>query len=113
MAHHDDRFGAAHQVMWTAILGTVFLAVQGLEWTRLVAHGLTLSSGTYGSTFYVLIGCHALHVVVAVVWLAVVAVLARNGGFTAARHAALETCAIYWYLVCGLWAFLFPLVYLA
>ena len=109
----DDRFGAAHQVMWTAILGTVFLAVQGLEWTRLVAHGLTLSSGTYGSTFYVLIGCHALHVVVAVAWLAVVAVLARNGGFTAARHAALETCAIYWYLVCGLWAFLFPLVYLA
>ena len=109
----DDRLGAAHQVMWTAILGTVFLAVQGLEWTRLVAHGLTLSSGTYGSTFYVLIGCHGLHVLVAVVWLAVVALLARNGGFTATRHAALETCAFYWYLVCGLWAFLFPLVYLA
>jgi len=109
----DDRLGAAHHVMWTAILGAVFLAVQGLEWTRLVAHGLTLSSGTYGSTFYVLIGCHGLHVMVAVIWLAVVAVLARNGGFTAARHAALETCAIYWYLVCGLWAFLFPLVYLA
>jgi heme/copper-type cytochrome/quinol oxidase subunit 3 len=108
----DDRLGAAHHVMWTAILGTVFLAVQGLEWTRLVAHGLTPSSGTYGSTFYVLIGCHGLHVLVAVVWLAVVAALARNGGFTAARHAALETCAFYWYLVCGLWAFLFPLVYL-
>jgi heme/copper-type cytochrome/quinol oxidase subunit 3 len=109
----DDRLGAAHYALWTALLGTVFLAVQGLEWVRLVGHGLTLSSGTYGSTFYVLIGCHGLHVLVAVVWLAVVAALARNGGFTASRHAALETCTIYWYLVCGLWAFLFPLVYLA
>jgi len=108
----DDRLGAAQHAVWTALLGTVFLAVQGLEWVRLVQHGLTLSSGTYGSTFYVLIGCHGLHVLVAVVWLAVVAVLARNGSFTASRHAALETCTFYWYLVCGLWAFLFPLVYL-
>ena len=108
----DDRLGAAHQSLWTALLGIVFLAVQGIEWVRLVGHGLTLSSGTYGSTFYVLIGCHGLHVLVAVVWLVVVAALARNGGFTASRHAALETCTIYWYLVCGLWAFLFPLVYL-
>jgi len=109
----DDRLGAAHHAMWTALLGTVFLVVQGIEWVRLVRHGLTLSSGTYGSTFYVLIGCHGLHVLVAVVWLAVVAALARSGGFTASRHAGLETCTFYWYLVCGLWAFLFPLVYLA
>ena len=109
----DDRLGAAYHAMWTALLGTVFLVVQGIEWVRLVRHGLTLSSGTYGSTFYVLIGCHGLHVLVAVVWLAVVAALARNGGFTASQHAALETCTFYWYLVCGLWAFLFPLVYLA
>jgi heme/copper-type cytochrome/quinol oxidase subunit 3 len=109
----DDRLRAAHQAFWTALLGTCFLAVQGLEWVRLVQHGLTLSSGTYGGIFYVLIGCHGLHVLVAVAWLLVVAALARNGGFTAARHAALETCALYWYLVCGLWAFLFPLVYLS
>ena len=109
----DDRLGAARHVFWTALLGTAFLAVQGLEWVRLVGHGLTLSSGTYGGIFYVLIGCHGLHVLVAVVWLLVVAALARNGGFTAERHAVLETCALYWYLVCGLWAFLFPLVYLS
>ena len=109
----DDRLAAARHVLWTAALGTVFLAVQGLEWVRLVEHGLTLSSGTYGGIFYVLIGCHGLHVLVAVVWLLAVAALAHNGAFTAARHAALETCALYWYLVCGLWAFLFPLVYLS
>jgi heme/copper-type cytochrome/quinol oxidase subunit 3 len=42
-----------------------------------------------------------------------VVALSPNSAFTAARHAALETCALYWYLVCGLWAFLFPLVYLS
>ena len=109
----DDRLVAARHALWTALLGTAFLAIQGVEWVRLVGHGLTLSSGTYGGTFYVLIGCHGLHVLVAVIWLLVVAALARNGGFTAARHAALETCTLYWYLVCGLWVFLFPLVYLA
>src|ERR1700738_1720829 len=39
----------------TALLGTAFLAIQGREWVRLVAHGLHLSSGAYGATFYALI----------------------------------------------------------
>lgn len=96
----------------TAVMGLAFLVVQGVEWARLVDHGFTLASGTYGATFYVLIGCHALHVLVAVTWLAVVALLAARGRFTRSRHAGLEMCAWYWYFVCGLWAVLFPLVYL-
>ncbi|HJQ73492.1 MAG TPA: cytochrome c oxidase subunit 3 [Gaiellaceae bacterium] len=96
----------------TALLGALFLAVQGLEWVRLVHHGLTLGSGMYGATFYTVIGCHAAHVLIAVTWLAVVALLARRGAFTAVRHAGLEMCATYWYFVCGLWLVLFPLVYL-
>jgi cytochrome c oxidase subunit 3 len=72
---------------------------------------LTLASGTYGATFYVLIGCHAFHVLIAVSWLAVVALLARRGVFTPLRHVGLEMCAIYWYFVCALWLILFPLVY--
>ncbi len=103
---------AARGVALTAALGVLFLAIQGVEWVRLVRHGLTLASGAYGGTFYVLIGCHAIHVFAAVMWLAVVAVLARARAFTAARHAGLEMCALYWYFVCGLWAVLFPLVYL-
>lgn len=97
---------------WTALLGGVFLAVQGLEWIRLVGHGLTLGSGMYGATFYMLIGCHGLHVLIAVLWLAAVTLLARRGAFDTQRHAGLEMCAIYWYFVCALWVVLFPLVYL-
>ena len=99
-------------VQTTALLGTLFLAVQGAEWMRLVRHGLTLASSMYGATFYTLIGCHGVHVLAAVTWLTVVAVLARRGAFRPARHAALELCAMYWYFVCALWGVLFPLVYL-
>lgn len=95
-----------------AALGAVFLAVQGVEWLRLLHHGLTPGSSNYGGAFYLLIGCHAVHVLVAVLWLATVAVLAGRGYFSARRYAGLEMSTIYWYFVCGLWGFLFLLVYL-
>ena len=107
-----DRERLVRAIALTAGLGALFLAVQGAEWVRLVHHGLTLGSGTYGATFYVLIGCHGVHVLVAVAWLAVVAGLAHRGAFRPARHAGLEMSAMYWYFVCALWAVLFPLVYL-
>jgi len=96
----------------TAVLGTVFLAVQGSEWVRLVRHGLTLSAGMYGATFYTLIGCHGLHVLAAVVWLLVVLARAQRHRFAGAVRVPLELCAIYWFFVVALWAGLFPLVYL-
>ena len=96
----------------TGILGSIFLIVQGTEWFRLVHDGLTLSSGVYGSIFYVLIGCHALHVLGAVLWLLSVLVLAATGRFSANCHIGVEVCAIYWTFVVALWPILYVLVYL-
>lgn len=96
----------------TALLGTIFLTVQGYEWIQLVRDGLTISTGMYGATFYTLIGCHGLHVLAAVVWLLAVVVLAKQGRFSTNRPIAVEICAVYWYYVGALWAVLFPLVYL-
>jgi heme/copper-type cytochrome/quinol oxidase subunit 3 len=112
-ARRPAQLGMVRSLAWAVALGGSFLAVQGLEWIRLVRHGLTLGSSMYGATFYVLIGCHALHVLVAVLWLGVATLLARRGVFEPGRHAGLEMCAIYWYFVCALWVVLFPLVYLA
>jgi heme/copper-type cytochrome/quinol oxidase subunit 3 len=109
----DDPTGITRGLGVTAILGTLFLTVQGFEWVRLVGHGITLGSSLYGATFYLLIGCHALHVLIAVLWLVTVTAISSRGVFTAARHAPLEMCSIYWYFVCALWVVLFPLVYLA
>ncbi len=107
-----NQSGLLNGLATTALLGTIFLAVQGTEWVRLVRYGLTLSSGTYGSTFYTLIGCHGLHVLGAVVWLAVVLLQASRGRFSPERHAGVQLCRMYWYFVVGLWLILFPLVYL-
>lgn len=99
-------------VQVAALLGALFLAVQGAEWLRLLAHGLTPGSGTYGGSFYLLIGCHAAHVLVAVLWLTVLAVRERRARPGWSSWAGLEMGTLYWYFVCGLWLFLFPLVYL-
>jgi cytochrome c oxidase subunit III len=107
--HRGDTAAVVSGISWTAALGTCFLLVQGIEWVRLIAHGLTLGSTVYGGTFYVLIGCHALHVLVAVGWLLGVALVLRRG---IGLRDAVEACGLYWYFVCALWAGLFPLVYL-
>ena len=95
-----------------AQLGATFLAVQGSEWVRLVAHGLKLSSGMYGATFYLLIGCHGAHVTAGMIWLACVVIAALGGRYNARNSSSVELCAVYWYFVCAVWPVLFVLVYL-
>ena len=96
----------------TAILGGIFLVIQGYEWVRLFHFGLTLSSSVYGGLFYTLIGFHGLHVVGALTWLLVVFVLAERGRFSKERHVGLQTCGLYWTFVVALWPVLYSLVYL-
>lgn len=96
-----------------AAMGALFLAVQGYEWTRLLAHGMTVGGGVYGGIFLILIGTHALHVLGAVVWLATVALLAAVGRVGETRDTAFVLCRMYWAFVCILWVVLFGLVYLA
>ncbi len=104
--------GLFQWILTTVGLGTLFLSIQGYEWIRLIHFGLTVSSGTYGTTFYTLIGFHGLHVFVAVIWLMIVLLQARRGRFTSQSHAGVETCSMYWTFVVGLWPLLYGLVYL-
>ena len=110
-ARNGNRRGLLQGLWMTAILGTIFLAVQGFEWIRLLGFGLTMSSGVYGAIFYTLIGCHALHVFGALCWLLVVLTIARKDRFTVNRHVALDLCGMYWSFVVVLWPVLYILVY--
>lgn len=96
----------------SAVLGAVFLAIQGYEWLRLIQFGLTVSSSVYGGLFYTLIGFHGLHVAGALIWLFVVCVQAKRGRFSKQRHTGLQICAMYWTFVVALWPLLYVLVYL-
>jgi cytochrome c oxidase subunit III len=112
-AVHKNRQRLLRQwLVVTGVLGVTFLAVQGSEWVRLVAHGLRLSSGMYGATFYTLIGLHGAHVTAGVVWLVGVVVAAVGGRYNARNASGVELCAVYWYFVCAIWPLLFVLVYL-
>lgn len=109
---HNRRTALVRLLGVTLALGAIFLGVQGSEWVRLVAHGLKLSTGVYGATFYVLIGCHGFHVLCAVVWLACVLYAAARGRYNRRNFASVEICSFYWYFVCAIWPALFYLVYL-
>jgi cytochrome c oxidase subunit 3 len=111
-AQYGNRAGLLRRLAVTAALGAVFLAVQGIEWLRLIHFGLTVSSSVYGGLFYTLIGFHALHVVGALIWVLGVWVLAKKGRFTRERHTGVQTCAMYWTFVVALWPVLYWLVYL-
>jgi heme/copper-type cytochrome/quinol oxidase subunit 3 len=107
-----NQAGLPRYLGCTAVLGAVFLAVQGYEWTRLVHFGLTASSGTYGATFYTLVGVHGAHVLGALIWLSVVLVAARRGRFTSRTHVPVTLCGMFWLFVVFLWPVLYVLVYL-
>jgi heme/copper-type cytochrome/quinol oxidase subunit 3 len=111
-ARHAD---GARLVRWFgagALLGVLFIAVQGYEWIRLVGFGLTVTSGTYGALFYTVIGAHALHVLVALAWLAATLVLVNRGRIVDGPAASLEACALYWRFVVALWPVLYVCIYL-
>jgi cytochrome c oxidase subunit III len=108
-----EKAAAAKRFLsWTAILGTLFLAIQGFEWLRLIHYGLTVSSSVYGGLFYTIIGAHGLHVLGALFWLLTVSVQARMGRFSSKDHNGLQICAMYWTFVVALWPALYGLVYL-
>ena len=107
-----DRSRLVRLLSWTAAAGAIFLAIQGIEWFRLLHFGLTLSSSIYGGLFYTIIGCHALHVFGALIWLLIVWQKARAGKYTRQNYVGLQTCSMYWVFVVGLWPVLYGLVYL-
>lgn len=109
----DSRSGGQGLLPLVELVEGADLAVQGNEWVRLIAHGLRLSSGTYGATFYTLVGFHGAHMAAVIIWLAVVVALALRGRYNAHNAAGVELCAMYWTFVCMVWPILFVLVYLA
>ena len=94
----------------TALLGALFVGLQGVEWARLIVDGVTMTSSSYGSIFYVIIGFHALHVVCGVLCLGVVTWMAVASKFPR-RMASLEAVAVFWFFVVLLWPILYGLVY--
>jgi cytochrome c oxidase subunit III len=116
IAHHalrDGHRGRTIAFMWaTVILGIVFLFVQGYEYAHAYADlNLKLTSGAYGSTFFMLTGFHGFHVLVGMLMLLFITLRLMKGHFTPERHFGFEGAAWYWHFVDVVWLGLYVLVY--
>jgi cytochrome c oxidase subunit 3 len=116
IAHHAliaGNRGKTVAYMWlTVLLGATFLFVQGYEYAHAYADlNLKLSSGIYGSTFFMLTGFHGFHVFVGMLMLLFITLRIQKGHFTPQRHFGLEGAAWYWHFVDVVWLGLYVIVY--
>ncbi len=115
-AHHALKANHRGQLIaglfLTVALGAIFMVCQVIEYYEAYHHlGLTLGSGIYGSTFFLLTGFHGFHVTLGAIILAVILVRCILGHFTAEQHFGFEAAAWYWHFVDVVWLGLFIFVY--
>ena len=116
IAHHaiqEGRRGTLNLFLaLTFILGFIFMGFQAEEY--IVAYrdlNLTLETGIYGATFFMLTGFHGLHVTIGATMLVVIWLRCLKGHFTPKQHFAFEAVAWYWHFVDVVWLGLFIFVY--
>lgn len=116
IAHHalraNDRKKTIVWMIATVLLGATFLFYQAEEYIEAYQHlNLTLESGIYGATFFMLTGFHGLHVTLGTIMLIVITIRLMKGHFKANDHFGFEAVAWYWHFVDVVWLGLFIFVY--
>jgi cytochrome c oxidase subunit 3 len=116
VAHHAliaGKRGKTIAWMWlTVLLGATFVCVQAYEYHHAYTElNLKLSSGIYGSTFFMLTGFHGFHVFVGMLMLLFITIRLMKGHFTPERHFGFEGAAWYWHFVDVVWLGLYFFVY--
>lgn len=104
-------------LIFSALLGAIFLSVQGYEWHHLKEEGLWLNTfGVYGSSFFVLTGFHGLHVFIGLVMILIatfrsIFIRVKSHGHASGSHVYEECVGLYWHFVDVVWVFLFTVLY--
>ena len=116
IAHHALRVGhRAKTAFWlaaTILLGATFMGFQVYEYSHAYHElNLKLTSGIYGSTFFMLTGFHGFHVTLGAIMLSVVLYRVMKGHFTPEHHFGFEGAAWYWHFVDVVWLGLYVVVY--
>ncbi len=116
IAHHAlkavDREKLVKWMWATVALGVTFLMFQAFEFYEAWHHmNLTLHTGVYGSTFFMLTGFHGFHVTIGTIMLIVISLRCMKGHFTPENHFGFEGVAWYWHFVDVVWLGLYIFVY--
>ena len=104
IAHHallvGKRARLAIFLAATFLLGFTFVYLQGVEYVEAYQHmNLKLTSGIYGSTFFMLTGFHGMHVTIGAIMLTIIFFRVLKGHFSPEKHFAFEAVAWYWHFV--------------
>ena len=115
-AHHGLKEGKRNQLILgliaTVLLGFIFVGFQAYEYSHAYNDlNLKMSSGIYGSTFYMLTGFHGFHVTLGAIMLTVILFRCIRGHFSNENHFGFEAVAWYWHFVDVVWLGLFVFVY--
>ena len=105
---HDRKSGLRY-VAGAIAAGMAFVSLQGVEWVALLREGLTMTSSNHGAFFYLIVGTHALHAVVAIVALTWVYLRMRRGLLIPSAFTATQ---LFWYFVVIVWPVIYLRVYL-
>jgi cytochrome c oxidase subunit 3/cytochrome o ubiquinol oxidase subunit 3 len=115
----ERRLERGHQtgfLRWwvaTVVLGAAFLVGTAFEWRDLIVrHHLTISRNLFGSSYYTLVGLHAVHVTAGLTIMLIVLGLALRRHVTSTNRAGVGLVSWYWHFVDGVWVVVFTVVYL-
>ena len=97
-------------LLFTLILGVIFLIGQGHEYYKLLQEDVLISKSEFGSSFYTLTGFHGLHVLIGLIILLIVFILTMRGHLSN-NNSVLKTVGIYWHFVDAVWIFVFTTIY--
>ena len=96
----------------TFALGAIFLVGTGREWHSLILdHGLTISANLFGTTYYSLVGLHAVHVTVGLIGLGIGMVFTVMGKVTSTHSERADIFSLYWHFIDTVWVVVFVVVY--
>lgn len=134
LASRAAQIGNRNHLVWylvaTVVLGTIFLGVKVIEYQDKFAAGMYPQPGftmpeayaDYAAhaaqvniflfLYFVMTGMHALHMIIGIPLIAIIAILAYRGRYTRGDYMTVENTGLYWHFVDIVWIFLFPLLYL-
>jgi heme/copper-type cytochrome/quinol oxidase subunit 3 len=109
-----DQRNLRRFLLFTALLGLVFVGIKAFEWWELSQHhiGPTSTTNLFGATYFTMTGFHALHVLAGVAAILFVVLRAMQGVYSRQNHDTVEVLGLYWHFVDIVWIFLFTIVYL-
>lgn len=123
-AQTDDRRRLIRFLIFTILLGCVFLGIKAIEYGQkfhdhhvpgydFVYEGPEATKAQiYFILYFVMTGVHALHLLIGVGVLTFMTVQAARNRFTAEYYSPIEVSGLYWHFVDIVWIFLYPLLYL-